>query len=185
MFEDIITKLDIVILIFLVITSIACLWSKNLLVATVLLGVFSLLMAVQYLILGAPDVAMTEAAVGAGISTILLLLTLFIVGIEEKANKSSNIIPLIVTIISTTILIFIVFEMPAYGDADSPAHSGIADYFITKSGGEIGIPNAVTSILASYRGFDTLGETAVVFTSAMAVILLLGRLGKEKSGSKD
>ena len=44
----------------------------------------------------------------------------------------------------------------------------------------------VTAILASYRGFDTLGETAVVFTAGVGVILLLSglRRRKRKSGSK-
>ena len=41
---------------------------------------------------------------------------------------------------------------------------------------EIGIPNIVTAVLASYRGFDTLGETAVIFTAGVGVMaLLLGR----------
>ena len=37
-----------------------------------------------------------------------------------------------------------------------------------------GIPNVVTSVLASYRGYDTLGEVTVIFTAGIAVLLLLG-----------
>ena len=173
-----------VLLFFLVMTAIASLWVKNLLRATVLLGIFSLLMASQYLVLGAPDVAMTEAAVGAGVSTILLLLALFLVGIEEKTAPRYSFLSFLVVVVTTAILCVIVFEMPSYGDPDSPSRTVLSEYFIAKSGDEIGIPNMVTSILASYRGFDTLGETAVIFTAAMAVLLLLGRFGKEKSGER-
>jgi multicomponent Na+:H+ antiporter subunit B len=177
--------LDIILLLFLVFTAIASLWVKNLLKATILLGIFSLLMASQYLVLGAPDVAMTEAAVGAGVSTILFLLALFIVGVEEeKTTPHYSFLAFSVIGVTAAILTLIVFEMPSYGDPDAPARTVLSEYFTANSEQQIGIPNMVTSILASYRGFDTFGETIVIFTAALAVLLLLGRFGNEKSGSK-
>jgi multicomponent Na+:H+ antiporter subunit B len=65
--------------------------------------------------------------------------------------------------------------MPFYGAPDAPANLYLIQRFIEESGTEIGIPNIVTSILASYRGFDTLGETFVIFTAAIGVLVLLGR----------
>ena len=59
-----------------VITAIAIVQTTNLFVAVMLSGVFSLLMAANFLILDSPDVALTEAAVGAGISTVLFLAAL-------------------------------------------------------------------------------------------------------------
>jgi hypothetical protein len=53
------------------------------------------------------------------------------------------------------------------------------------SGEEIGVENVVTSVLASYRGFDTLGETTVVFTAAIGVMILLSALrGRDTYGEE-
>jgi multicomponent Na+:H+ antiporter subunit B len=56
----------------------------------------------------------------------------------------------------------------------------VAPYYIEHSEHETGSVNIVTSVLASYRGFDTLGETSVVFTAAISVILLLRRRDKNE-----
>jgi multicomponent Na+:H+ antiporter subunit B len=49
----------------------------------------------------------------------------------------------------------------------------VAPRYINDSPNEVGVPNMVTSVLASYRGFDTLGEVAVIFTAGIAVMVLL------------
>ena len=72
-------------------------------------------------------------------------------------------------------LIYGTLDMPLYGAADAPANLHLIPRFIEQSGTEIGIPNIVTSVLASYRGYDTLGETVVIFTPAIGVLVLLGR----------
>lgn len=68
--------LDIVLLILLVITAIAVVISKDLLVAAVIFAVYSLLMAVVYVQLNSPDVGLTEAAVGAGVTSVLFILAI-------------------------------------------------------------------------------------------------------------
>ncbi len=62
--------------------------------------------------------------------------------------------------------------MPRYGDPDAPIHHHMAPRFMEDSPEEIGIPNQVTSILASYRGYDTWGETTVILAAAIGVMLL-------------
>ena len=54
--------------------------------------------------------------------------------------------------------------------------------YIIESGNEIGIPNLVTSVLASYRGYDTLGEITVIFTACIGVLILLGRSKDDYKG---
>ncbi|MCK4940322.1 MAG: cation:proton antiporter, partial [Rhodospirillaceae bacterium] len=71
-------------------------------------------------------------------------------------------------------------DMPHYGDANAPIHSHTAPRYIERSGAEVGPPNIVTSVLASYRGYDTLGETAVVFTAAIGVLVIIGRRKKRR-----
>ncbi len=76
--------------------------------------------------------------------------------------------------ITGALLVFGTSDLPRLGDPDAPIHQHVADRYLERSGEEIGIPNVVTSVLASYRGYDTLGETAVIFTAGIAVIALLG-----------
>ena len=61
-----------------------------------------------------------------------------------------------------------------FGDPAAPVHHHVAPRYIEDSPTEVGVPNMVTSVLASYRGFDTLGETVVVFTAGVGVLALLG-----------
>jgi multicomponent Na+:H+ antiporter subunit B len=70
--------------------------------------------------------------------------------------------------------------MPRFADPDAPIHRHVAPRYIEDSPRETGVPNMVTSVLASYRGYDTLGETVVIFTAGIGVLLLLG--GRRRGG---
>ncbi len=124
----------------------------------------------------AVDVAFTEAAVGAGISPLLMLATLAIVGRYQKTSATlpSPAAAFILVFITGSLLIVGTLDMPAFGAADAPAQLHVAPRYIHLSGEEIGIPNMVTSVLASYRAYDTLGEVVVIFTAGIGVLSLLG-----------
>ena len=70
------TELRIILLVFLLVCAIAVSFSKNLLISVVIYMAFSLIMAIIWLILESPDLAITEAAVGAGVTSILFFVTL-------------------------------------------------------------------------------------------------------------
>jgi multicomponent Na+:H+ antiporter subunit B len=117
---------------------------------------------------------MTEAAVGAGVSTVLFLAALISVGIHTPPRSIKRVLlPLIVVLITGTALVYILEDMPSYGDAHAPPHTHVVPYYLQQTQADIDIPNIVTAILADYRGYDTLGETAVVFLAAISVLLLL------------
>ncbi len=161
------------ILALLAVTAVAIARIRDLWAAVMFTGIYSFLGASWMLILDAPDVAFTEAAVGAGISTVLMLGTLSLTGKVEKTS-SVKIIPLIVVGITGAALIYGTLDMPAYGDASAPIQTYPNPSFVEKSKHDMhGLPNVVTSVLASYRGYDTLGETAVIFTAGIAVLLIL------------
>ena len=128
-----------------------------------------------FIVMDAVDVAFTEAAVGAGISTVLLLLT--IKPFDEPARKVSwpSATSILVGLGLGVLLIFGTLDMPFYGDPLAPVHAHLAPRFLGDSANEIGIPNVVTSVLASYRGYDTLGEVVVIFTAGIAVFILLAQ----------
>src|SRR6056300_1265033 len=71
------------------------------------------------------------------------------------------------------LLLLAVFDLPTLGEPMAPVHQHVAPRYLAKSGSALHIPNVVTIVLASYRGFDTLGETIVVFTAGLGVLMLL------------
>ena len=139
-----------------------------------LAGIYSLLSAGIFVQLDAVDVAFTEAAVGAGISTIVMLGTLALTSEKEATPIKTRPVALIVVITTGYVLINATLDMPALGDPQAPVHQHVAPRYIEVSGREIGVPNIVTSVLASYRGYDTLGEVTVIFTAGVGVLMLLG-----------
>ena len=145
-----------------------------------LAGIFSLLMAGLFVTLDAVDVAFTEAAVGAGVTTVLLLATLARVGQREKIPLHTPLLPLVVVIATGAALIYGTVDMPIYGDPQAPVHQHVAPRYIAEAQAKTGVPNIVTAVLASYRGYDTLGEVTVVFTAGVGVLLLLGSRSRKR-----
>ncbi len=168
--------INVSLLAFLAITAVAIVRMTNLFAIIMLFGIFSLLSAGLFVVMDAADVAFTEAAVGAGISTVLMLATLALTkDHQEKKSKAHRPwLPLAVVIITGAALVYGTLDIPDFGSADAPAQIHVAPYYLENSMPETGVPNVVTSVLASYRGFDTLGETVVVFTAGIAVLLLIG-----------
>jgi len=151
---------------------------RDLFAAAMLTGIFSLLSAGMFTLMDAVDVAFTEAAVGAGISTILILGTLSLTGRMEEQGPV-RVLPFLVVLLVGAALLYGTADMPAYGSPDAPAHNDLTAEFITGTEEKIDIPNVVTAVLASYRGYDTLGETVVVFTAVVGVFILLGGRGRK------
>ena len=164
----------------LVVTALAVVRTASLFAVVMLSGVFSLLSALLFVTLDAVDVAFTEAAVGAGISTVLMLSTLSLTSRHERPSRLSPVIPLFVVLVTGGALFYGTLDMPNFGSADAPAMVHVYPEYIESAQEEIGIPNVVTAILASYRGYDTLGETAVVFTAGVGVLLLLSGLKRRR-----
>ena len=157
---------------------------RNLFGVVVLFGIYSFLMASVMIVLDAVDVAMTEAAIGAGISTVLMLSALYLTKTHESDPIFSQIPALLVAIVTAAILVFGTIDLPPFGDATNPVHLNVANYYLENSIKQTTVPNVVTSVLASYRGFDTLGETAVVFTAGIGVLMLLRGRRKTKGKKK-
>jgi len=164
----------LVLLTLLAAVTVAIVRVRSLFAVVVLLSAFSFLIASVMLVLDAVDVAMTEAAVGAGISAVLFFSALHLTKTTEAPPRRTTLVPLAVAAITAAALAWGVSDLPAFGVANAPLHVAGPDY-IERVPRETGIPNVVTAVLASYRGFDTLGETVVVLTGGLAVLALLKR----------
>jgi multicomponent Na+:H+ antiporter subunit B len=158
----------------LVITAIAIVRTEDLFVAVMLTSIFSLLMAANFFILDAADVALTEAAVGAGVTTVIFLCALALTEDKEKPRQGSRWVTFSTVGVLALLIIYATFDKPRLGDPDAPVHQHIAPWYIEKTTEYIDIPNVVTAILSSFRGYDTLGEVFVVFAACIGVLFILG-----------
>jgi len=145
--------LDISLLALLVVIAFAIVRMRELFGIVMLQGVYSLVSAAWFVSLDAVDVAFTEAAVGAGVSTVLMLSAMLL------ADRKSTPVPmrrqfgaLAVVILAGGAMLYAVGDMPGFGDVNSPANSYVGMDFMAKTAEEIKIPNVVTAVLASYRG---------------------------------
>ena len=159
----------------MVVTAIAVVVLHDLIAVVMLSGIFSLLAALLYVVMDAVDVAFTEAAIGAGISTVLMLGTLALTTDREKTSPATKLSPIAMVALAGALLVYASLDMPRYGDPTAPIHHHVAPRYIEQSGTEVGMPNIVTSVLASYRGYDTMGEVFVIFTAAVGALVLIGR----------
>jgi len=146
---------------------------RDLFAVVMMLGIFGLLSASFFVAMDAVDVAFTEAAVGAGIATLLMLTAVTLTVRSEDSERHKPMWALVVVIITGGLLIYGTLDMPYFGSSQAPVHQHVAPRYINDSMQETGLPNIVTSVLASYRGFDTLGEVVVIFTAGMGVLALL------------
>jgi multicomponent Na+:H+ antiporter subunit B len=153
---------------------------NHLFAVIMLSGAFSLVSAMLFVVMDAVDVAFTEAAVGAGISTVLMLSTMALTARVQKKTTKTSIFPLVIVLLVGVLLIYGTLDMPNFGAWDSAAQLHLGNKYLEITSQDIGIPNVVTAILASYRGYDTLGETVVVLTAGLGVILLLSSLKNRK-----
>lgn len=186
--DFLLTIVNDLLLAILVGLAIACVRLPDLLGATAVLGAYSLVMAILWCRMNAVDVAFTEAAVGAGISTVLMLAAISRIGRHERRvprrdrNRGRRALSrwgaLLACAVTAGALLYGSKDMPRVGDPEAPAtnHALVARHYLEKSAGpegEVGPPNIVTSVLGDYRGYDTLGETVVIFTAGLCVVLLL------------
>ena len=248
---------DSVLLFLVTVCAVAIIEVRSLYAVAMLSSVYSLLMALVWTNMHSMDVAFTEAAVGGGISTILLIGTLVHTRRDEKPAKRRLHLPaLLVTILTGAALIYGTFDMPRFGDPNATIHHyrvpEMMSQTVAAASGREGkqqppegyeapprmtptaaewagaihaideaedtlraaqhgapglvdgehhegaaeehhegahkhpvddfnghVPNSVTSLLAAYRGFDTMFETTVIFTAGMALIMLLRRRREE------
>ncbi len=165
----------VIMLIMLFCVAIAIARLRNLFAIVMLSGVYSLISAAWYIAVDAIDVGFTEAAVGAGMSTVVLLGAMLLTARSAKPEKPlANLGPFIVCAATAVMLIYGTIDLPAIGDPESPANAGVGRTYLEINWFDTGIPNVVASVLGSYRGFDTLGEVAVVFAAAIGAALMLG-----------
>lgn len=170
--------LDAVLLVFVLACALATALIRDVLGSIIAFSAYSLGIAVIWVLLRAPDVGLTEAAVGAGVMTVLFLLTIAktVRPAGERAFERIDFRALVVAVSLVVVLSTTLFALPAVGTADSPvATDNVTTYYLGNAYEETEVKNAVTAVLAAYRGFDTLGEAVVVYSAGVGLLVVLRR----------
>jgi multicomponent Na+:H+ antiporter subunit B len=172
-----IVPLDMALLLILIATAVLSLLARDLLAAVALLAVYSLFTALLFAGLQAVDVALVEAALGAGLTGVLLIAAILLTTrrAEQRPDRRARlVVPAAVTAF-VVIMLYASTGLPDRGDPDAPAQRGVSTFYVEGSQRDMRTPNVVTAILADYRSMDTLGETVVILTAALAAALILSR----------
>lgn len=144
------------------------------------MSLFSIFCTITYILLDAPDVAMTEAALGICITTIIMFKIASNISLKKEVEKKNRLPAFIISILFAALLIYAGMDLPKFGDINSPVHSYVMDYYHENTYSEIGIPSFVAAILASYRGYDTFGETLVIYIAGICTIFILSFLEQDR-----
>ncbi len=177
-------QLDLLILTLVVLCAVATVSVKDLLSSAIIFGTYSFLMCLLWTEMAAVDVAFTEAAVGAGVSTVLFFAAVFrttrLLKFRPAGRRLAKVLGLAAALGLGGMLFVAEGDFPAWSDPNSPASTHLSPYYLTQTLHDTAVPNVVTSVLADYRGFDTMFETAVIFVAGLAVVALLRR--REETG---
>ncbi len=141
----------------------------------VLLSVYSGLLAMVFVLMGAVDVGFTEAVVGTSVSIVFFMALMWWIDPYELTRYSTarRMAPWIPATALGALLVYGVMALPPFGDPDAPPMTRVSTVYIEQSYTDMATPNVVTAVLADYRSLDTLVEAAVVFAAALACLLIL------------
>ena len=181
-----ILPVEIILLVLVISLAFISLWIRDLMSSVIVFGAYSFLMCLVWAGMGAVDVAFTEAAVGAGVSTVFFIAVLFNTTRRIRFNPldiSTKIFAGIICSMVGYLLFLGVSDLPTWGDPHSPANTVVSSYYLKNAYHDSKVPNIVTAVLADYRGFDTMFETCVVFIAVLGIFSLLKR--KEKTNEVD
>jgi multicomponent Na+:H+ antiporter subunit B len=148
---------------------------RDLFAQVVLLSVYSALLATMFAVMGAVDVAFTEAVVGTSVSVVFLMALMWWIDPSEKMKPPTGrrILAIFPALLLGAVLMHGVNALAPFGAADTPPMTHVSPYYIENSYADMATPNVVTAVLADYRSLDTLVEAAVVFAAAIGCLLIL------------
>lgn len=157
------------------VTALAVIRVRDLFGLIALLAVYSLLLAALFSLMGAGDVALTEAVVGASVSVVFLMALMWWIDPYEltRLPKPRQLLAWVPAGALGALLLYGVMALPPFGDPDAPPMQLVSPYYIESSYADMATPNVVAAVLADYRSLDTLVEAAVVFAAALACLLIL------------
>ena len=168
-----------ILLILMIIGSLVAVEVKDLLSSIVALGAVGLGLCLTFLILKAPDVALTQLVVE--IMTLIILIRATIRRDVPKVPNSGWVFPTVIGVGFGGLLLLVAIrcfpDLPVFGEPELR----VAQHYLESGLQQTGATNLVASVILDYRAFDTLGEATVLFTTVMAVLAVVRTVGRKKS----
>ena len=168
-----------ILMVFMIIAAIVAVRAKDLLSSVVAMGAAGLGLSMSFLVLKAPDLAITQLVV-----EILCLVILIRATIKKDLPFSASGRWLFNTAVTICFLVvflaaayFSLKNLPAFGNATMRVSSA----YVANGLAETGSPNLITAIILDYRGYDTLGEATVLFAAVIGVLAVVRRVGRKKT----
>jgi multicomponent Na+:H+ antiporter subunit B len=170
-------------LIFMIVGSIVAIETKNLLSAVISCGIVGSAVSVAFLMLGAPDIAITQVVVEILILVILIRATITIDNTSIEAHWDTF------AVVSSLIFfgLFLVFaflavqDLPRFGEP----LMRVSRQYLETGLQRTGAANIVASVVLDFRGYDTLGEATVIFVSILGAFVILRRRGRKRRAETD
>ena len=165
--------------------SVSVIWIKDSLSLLLISSLVSLFCALSYVVLDAVDVAFTEVVVGGGISGAIFIVIIYLTKSYEfnktdntryQFSRSVNFLYLFLFLILGGIFLDFLTLIPSFGNINNPSNNDIYQIYMKQSYETFKVPNAVTMVLGSFRGYDTLGETTVILIAGLGVYLILNAI---------
>ncbi|MCK5455270.1 MAG: DUF4040 domain-containing protein [Calditrichia bacterium] len=170
-------------IIFCIIGSIIAIETRNILASVISTGVVGMGLSILFLLLGAPDIAITQVVVEIIVLIVLIRST---VSLDNTAiTKHRDTFAVLSSLIFFGLFLifaFLAFQgLPKFGE---PLMLVSAQY-LQNSVAQTGASNVVMGILLDYRAYDTLGEATVIFTAILSAFVVLRAKGKKKREESD
>lgn len=161
----------------ILVTAVAVIRVRDLFALVALLAVYSGLVGVLFSAMGAPDVAFTEGVVGMSVSTVFFMALIWWVNPRELSRYpvARRRLAMIPALLVFGVLLYGVNALPAFGDPEAPAMLYLSPEYVAGAVPQMHTPNVVAAVLADFRSFDTMIETGVVLTAALACLLIMRR----------
>ena len=185
--------LILLLLAFMLLAVLIAVEARDLLSAVISLGAGGFALSVIFLLLGAPDLAITQVVVE--VIALVLLIRLVVTRRDTTSETPRDALRTGLVLLGGGVLLVGMFlavggatsagTIPEFGqplmskDIEGPARPVTTDY-LARSAEETGAANVVMAILLDYRGYDTLGEATVIFVSIIGAYAVLRRIGRRK-----
>ncbi len=172
-----------ILLIFMIIGSIIAIETRNLLSSVISVGVVGFSLSIAFLLLRAPDIAITQIVVEILILVVLIRATITMdnTAIEKYWDTFSFVSSLIFFGLFLIFAFLAVQDLHRFGE---PLIT-VSKRYLADGARETGAANLVTGILLDYRAYDTIGEATVLFTSIVGAFVILRRRGRKKKSEED
>ena len=182
------TNLLVLLLVFMIIAAIVAIWTEDLLSAVIAVGAVGFGSSVGFLLLSAPDVAITQIVVE--VLTLVILIRATVGRQVHTVSGARDTFGL--SVAGALVLMLLVFTVGVLGtlpEFGSPAVARVADApaaaYLTEGLAKTGAGNIVTAVLLDFRGYDTLGEATVLFTAIVGTMALLRRKSRNAGPEKE